>query len=289
MSASCLKLRVLFRRWVSGATQREISFRMRTSTSSPFRPLRGGIPLGLFLLRSSSAQHWIRPPHWQLYDNGRAPPKAVTLEDGSTAILDSDSHVRALFEARWRRIELLRGRALFMVTHDALRPFEVTAARTTVRAVGTEFSVGLREPDARGERQVEVLVREGRVRVVAGTAQMQEVSAGERAVTSGGHLSHSQHPTPGIEYSMSWTRGLLLFNGETLAEAASRFNQYGGTQFEIADPSLANQRVAGNVRIGEPAQFVNMLQFYRVETVEAGQTGQGQRRFRLRKARKPAP
>jgi ferric-dicitrate binding protein FerR (iron transport regulator) len=289
MSGSRLKLRVLLQRWVNGATRREISFRMRTAASSPFRPLRGGILLVLFLLLSSSARHWIQPAHWQAYDNGQAPPKTVTLEDGSTAILDSDSHVRTGFDAGRRRIELLRGQALFKVTHDARRPFEVTAARTTVRAVGTEFSVQLRDPDARGKEQVEVLVSEGRVRVVAGTAQMQEVSAGERAVTNGDHLSLSEHPTPGVEYSMSWTRGLLLFNGETLAEAAIRFNQYGGAQFEIADPSIAKQRIAGNARIGEPTQFVNMLQMYRVETAEAGQTGQGQRRILLRKTKKPAP
>src|SRR5438128_189256 len=104
MSSSRFKLRVLFQRWVNGASRREISFRMHTSARLPFRSLLGGILLALFLLLSSIAHHWTQLLHWQAYDNGQAPPKTVKLEDGSTAILDSDSHVRTVFEAGQRRI-----------------------------------------------------------------------------------------------------------------------------------------------------------------------------------------
>ncbi len=56
---------------------------------------------------------------------------------------------------------------LLKVAHDKRRPFDVEAGNTVVRAVGTEFSVRVREPAgaADGGKDIEVLVKEGRVAI----------------------------------------------------------------------------------------------------------------------------
>ena len=67
-------------------------------------------------------------------------------------------------------MRLLRGEGRFQVAHDATRPFIVSAADADVRAVGTAFTVRLRE-----SAQVDVLVSEGdrghRVRARAARAR----------------------------------------------------------------------------------------------------------------------
>ena len=86
--------------------------------------------------------------------------RIVPLEDGSVITLNTDSEVSVRFTHSNRDIRLVRGEALFDVAKDAKRPFTVDANGTSVRAVGTSFTVSLL-PD----RPVEVLVREGVVEI----------------------------------------------------------------------------------------------------------------------------
>jgi transmembrane sensor len=94
------------------------------------------------------------------YETAVGGSQKVGLADGSSVLLNTDSRLRVQLSATRREIELIRGEALFTVAHDKLRPFYVSAAGTLVRAVGTEFSVRIRD-----DRTVEVLVAEGRVAV----------------------------------------------------------------------------------------------------------------------------
>ena len=84
--------------------------------------------------------------------------KSVTLSDGSTVQLNTNSRVEVRFSSAERRVHLTRGEAYFSVAHNPRRPFSVYAANGIVTAVGTAFTVRLREQDA-----VEVTVEKGRV------------------------------------------------------------------------------------------------------------------------------
>ncbi|MFC4313740.1 FecR family protein [Steroidobacter flavus] len=65
----------------------------------------------------------------------------VTLPDGSTAILDTNSALAVHHVAGERAIELLKGQAWFDVKPDRDNPFRVHAGTDIAEAVGTAFSV----------------------------------------------------------------------------------------------------------------------------------------------------
>ena len=86
--------------------------------------------------------------------------RRISLGDGSTLSLNTNSEAKVTFSAKNRKVELVRGEGLFKVARDTSRPFDVHAGSTVVRAVGTEFSVRLRD-----ESSVDVLVAEGKVSI----------------------------------------------------------------------------------------------------------------------------
>src|SRR5579863_5189362 len=88
----------------------------------------------------------------------------ISLPDGSTLELNSNSLAHVDYSQASRVIHLERGEAYFKVIHDAARPFWVVSDGTWVRDVGTAFNVDLRENGVR------VTVSEGTVKVGAADA-----------------------------------------------------------------------------------------------------------------------
>ena len=76
-------------------------------------------------------------PLGQTYDTAVGERRAISLEDGSTIELNTNSRVRVRLARGERRLWLEKGQAMFAVAPDKARPFLVTAGDTTVRALGT--------------------------------------------------------------------------------------------------------------------------------------------------------
>jgi transmembrane sensor len=192
---------------------------------------------------------------WQHYETRVGGFSRIVLEDGSVIDLNTDSDVRVRLRAERRDVKLLRGEGRFQVAHDPRRPFVVTAADASVRAVGTAFSVRLREAS-----QVDVLVAEGSVAVVSSTVpHAPPVTAGEAAVLQPNHMS-VRHVEPEVVQSrLAWTSGRLQFRGETLGDAVAEFNRYNRRQIRLADASLARLRVGGTFNATDPESFAAAL------------------------------
>ena len=149
-------------------------------------------------------------------------------------------------------MRLLRGEGRFQVAHDAARPFIVAAADAAVRAVGTAFTVRLREA-----AQVDVLVSEGKVAIAAAAraaARRRSPPATPRWCLPD-RVSVSRVEPQLLERRLAWTSGRLEFRGETLAEAVAEFNRYNRRQIRLADPSLGALRVGGNFKRHGPGEF----------------------------------
>src|SRR5260221_741689 len=86
----------------------------------------------------------------------------VTLADGSTVTLNTNTILETDLRRRTREIYLRKGEAHFQVAHDRSRPFLVHAGDAVVRAVGTAFEVRVLT-----DQHVDVMVDEGRVEVQA--------------------------------------------------------------------------------------------------------------------------
>jgi transmembrane sensor len=201
---------------------------------------------------------------WESYRTAVGAQQQIALSDGSTVDLNTDSEMRSRMSGAHRDIVLKRGEALFHVAHDIKRPFIVTAETTVVRAVGTAFSVRIRE-----DSRVEVLVKDGRVLVgsptinaadePALTSSATPLSRGDLAAASRGRVTVKRIYPDEIGRRLAWTAGRLWFQGETLQQEVGEFNRYNVRHLSIADPSIMNMSLGGSFAATDPDSFVAAL------------------------------
>jgi len=179
------------------------------------------------------------------------------LADGSQATLASDSAIDVALSHRQRRIELLRGEAIFAVAKDPDRPFVVAAGRHDVIAVGTRFSVR-RDADA-----LRVVVTEGVVRLASAPGSNRPsalLPAGSVAlVGDDGVLVRSMSPAD-ADQLLEWRDGLLAFHDTPLAEAVAEFNRYNARKLVVGDARAGALRIGGSFRWDNQAGFVRLLE-----------------------------
>lgn len=93
-----------------------------------------------------------------LYASAIGEQRNITLPDGSSVYLNTNSQVKVDYGEGYRNIQLLQGEAHFDVVKQKQRPFRVYAGRGRVQAVGTAFTVFIRD-----NSKVDVAVTEGTV------------------------------------------------------------------------------------------------------------------------------
>ena len=211
---------------------------------------------------------------WQEYTTDFGGFEKIILDDGSVVHLNTNSVMRVRITSEYRQVVLDRGEALFKVAHEATRPFDVQAAGTTVRAVGTEFSVRVREAheSGGGQKDIEVLVKEGRVaidppapikgpeRATALPPSVSTLSAGETVTISAKRLHVEKVAEADVSRKLSWTEGRLWFERQRLADVVAEFNRYNRRQMEIADPAIADLRIGGGFEATDPESFIAALE-----------------------------
>ena len=112
-------------------------------------------------------QRWQATPLFsRSYQTRRGQFADVPLPDGSRIELDTATQVEVTYYRRRREVRLLDGQALFSVTADPARPFQVDVAPLRVTVVGTRFSVR-HTPDIGSDDLAKVAVESGRVLVEA--------------------------------------------------------------------------------------------------------------------------
>jgi transmembrane sensor len=185
--------------------------------------------------------HWVAP---------RGQFRALVLEDGTRVLLDADSDLVAKFGAHARRVSLVRGEALFTVTHDASRPFEIEIGPGRVVDLGTRFDVE-KLPDA-----VRVAVFEGRVGVK--TAHGEVVLGAGRGC--GYDDSGALLPVRNVDAATTLrSDGERHFDSEPLVAVVARLARYHPVTFEFSDPRLQELRVSGTFRVTDLELFLRTL------------------------------
>jgi transmembrane sensor len=209
---------------------------------------------------------------WQEYTTDFGGLERIPLEDGSVVHLNTNSAIRVKITHNHRKVVLDRGEALFKVARDPSRPFDVQAAGTTVRAVGTEFSVRVREAEETptGQKGVEVLVRAGRVAIdppapktsepAAVPPKLSTLSAGEAITVTAKRVHVHKVADADVSRKLSWVEGRLWFERQRLADVVAEFNRYNRRQMVIADPSIADLRIAGGFEATDPDSFIAALE-----------------------------
>jgi transmembrane sensor len=189
---------------------------------------------------------------WVRYETGPYDSvRSIVLPDKSTLRLNSDTRIEVRVGSALREVILKRGDVEFTVAPEAARPFEVRADTTTVRVLGTVFSMLKKDFD-----NVETLVNSGKVLVVATTSAPQKLGAGQVARVTGGHL-HMERPLDSVgDQRLAWTSDKLFFGaGVPLWRAVQEFNSHNYIQLRIDDPRIAYINVGGLFDKHDPEGF----------------------------------
>jgi len=159
------------------------------------------------------------------------------LADGSQVSLNTDTAMRISWHLRSRDVDLQRGQALFDVTSERWRPFQVRAAHTKVHVLGTRFEVW-RHADA-----VHVTVLRGRVKV-SGAGGNTELGPGQQVVAHAGAFT----PVRLVDAARtsSWQNGKLVFDRVPLRDALQEVQRYSRHTISLDDPALGELLVSGD-------------------------------------------
>jgi transmembrane sensor len=191
------------------------------------------------------------------YTSGIGEIRRITLTDGSTTLLNTDTEISVHLTPKRRDVHLLRGEAFFEVAHDKARPFVVHANDTLVRAIGTTFAVKLEST------QVDVTVTEGVVEVAnrtlnsptdptaspASHTDVMRVAANEQVVVTDSRSQEVRRIAPTeADRQLAWREGMVSFDGEPLQTAVNEINRHNQRKIVIDDPALATRPVVGIFR-----------------------------------------
>jgi len=242
-----------------------------------------------------AATFWLRPGPLvngnDFYATAVGQQRSMTLADGSVVILNTNTQIKVDYDDEYRNIRLLQGEAHFTVAKNPLRPFRVYAGNGRVQAVGTAFSVYLRDDS------VDVTVTEGAV-VLASVGQadtdlklesshgsnqssgsiamlddgiveaLGTIKAGESATFRNAVDADVVRITSAIETveapemakRLSWRDGILTFAGDPLVVVVDEISRYTTVSIEISDPVVQATRIGGRFPIGETDAMFDALE-----------------------------
>jgi len=200
-----------------------------------------GVGLALYLTK----------PTTSVYTTSLGEHKTIALSDGSTVDLNTNSILRVEESRAQRTGWLEKGEAFFQIKHDKVHPFLVIAQSHRVTDLGTKF---LMRADA---RQLKVSLIEGRIRFdeSENASKALFLSPGESIVASQNGVAIMRDSARDLTKALSWRRGLLIFDDETLADAAAEFNRYNREKIVVTDASVAQLKIDGTFQASDPAMF----------------------------------
>lgn len=188
-----------------------------------------------------------------LYETRPGQQQTVALSDGTRVTLNTGSTLTVAYTFRERRVQLVRGEAIFEVSKDAHRPFYVSAGNDEVEALGTIFTV---RTDV---KNLTVVLVEGSVLVTrrlpheGRLVNVTTLSPGERLKVPANGAPAVDRPT--IDEQLAWLRGQVSFNDSPLIDAVAELNRYGGPPLMLADPALGELRISGVFQTHDAAEF----------------------------------
>lgn len=204
------------------------------------------------------ASAYFSQPTMRTYATAVGERQTVTLTDGSTIALNTNSVLKLSANANSRRAILERGEAFFQIRHDAAHPFVVTAAGHRITDLGTKFIVR-EEPSA-----LKVTLLEGRARVEtsadAAKPRATDLLPGETVVASADTLVKTKRPVAALANEAAWQRGVLVFENATLADAARELNRYNTQKLVIADAKVAKLKFDATIPTNGIQTFARVAQ-----------------------------
>jgi len=173
-------------------------------------------------------------PDTQYYQTGLGETRLVTLEDGSTVQLNTNTKISVAFTGDVRQTALAYGEALFSVTKNPDRPFRVDLGSKSVQVVGTQFNI------LRYDSQLVVTVAEGLVDVApthvieeeALSAERERLGVGDQ-LTAYEKSSETHVQTVDARQVTAWLHGYLEYEDAALYLVARDLSRYLGEPIAV--------------------------------------------------------
>jgi transmembrane sensor len=182
--------------------------------------------------------------------------RTFALPDGSHVTLDAGSAIKVLSAQGRRGVQLVSGRARFDVATSTDTPFTVEADHGSMVSGAGLFDVSLLGG------AVNVVLWRGSLNVsgdpvgAGGSTRSSRLMAGQQVRFLPLHPLPA--PTAVSRRDMGWTRGMLSFDGVSLAEAVATINRYNRLQIVVA-PRTANLRISGAFHATDPQGFARAV------------------------------
>jgi transmembrane sensor len=183
--------------------------------------------------------------------------RVVTLHDGSTIELSTDTVVRISQTNEARTVKLDKGEAYFQVKHSATRLFTVAAGNRQLTDLGTKFVVR-RDPD-----RLDVSVVEGRVLFDAkqnAHRQITLLNAGDELVATESAVTQLKRSPLELSNTLAWRRGVLVFKNMPLVDAIAEFNRYHSEKLIVLDSATGRLTIGGTFETGNIRAFTEVAQ-----------------------------
>lgn len=230
---------------------------------------------------SSEESAAIDVPGARPVSTGFGEQRSIVLEDGSIVHLNTDTRLSVALSGTQRRIDLLRGEALFEVAHDPSRPFRVYAGDTLTQALGTKFNV------RRIGEVISIVVVEGKVLVnkrgsrrtlqEPGDPPAEAKSASPMLLVAGNQADLGEvvalpiiRPAD-IESATSWRLRKISFQDRSLDSIAQEFNRYNQKKIVVPDSRLGSRRLSGVFNADDPESFIAFLELSAGVTADRSQ------------------
>jgi transmembrane sensor len=169
----------------------------------------------------------------------------IALPDGSTAHLNTDSAIALDYSDERRRVTLLRGEAVFEVSKDPARPFDVEALGGRATALGTAFALRRQDDDA------VVTVIEGRVGVASPAGEAG--AAPDVRLRRDQQVSYRRGAAPGPVVTVdaaavaAWRRGLIVIDALPLSDALAELDRYHPGRILLLGGTGREERVTARI------------------------------------------
>ena len=191
------------------------------------------------------AGHWLMPSQQGAEGllsirTGVGERSNVTLPDGTEVQLNAKTTVTydCSMPHDERRVQV-DGEAYFNVAKDAEHPFVVSADGVDVTCLGTAFNIR----NYGEERNISVLLTEGKVRVSAGEADL-TMEPNSRVVFDKGSQSMSKQLVNPDNY-LCWLNNEIRYNDHTLEEIAAELSRNYNIRIVITSDRLREERFTG--------------------------------------------
>ena len=220
------------------------------------RVLRIVAALGFVTALTAVGANYALRTHEKYYATSVGGHEIVTLEDGSSIELNTDTALRVSREGKTRLVTLDRGEAYFQISHNPEHPFVVNVASHRVIDLGTKFLM-------RSEAgRIEVALYEGRASFESTDGQKRKamLSSGDVAVVTQTDMTVTNEPAHTLINELAWQRGFLVLDHTALGDAARDLNRYNRQKIVIVDPNVARMQMYGTIPINGVDGFIRVAQ-----------------------------